>query len=56
MTMTGRPSATRSSSEEINWLEDHLGEDFVEFGWKSDKKIAIALRRLWKANDNRWPQ
>ena len=56
MGMTGRPSVIRPASEEISWLEDQLGKDFVEFGWKSDRKIAIALRRLWKANGNRWPQ
>lgn len=37
----------RPSGEHIKWLEKFLGRPFVEFGWKSDKKIAVALKRHW---------
>lgn len=55
MIMTDRPNVMRASGEEIDWLERHLGKEFEHIGWKSDKKIALALKRIWKYNGNRWP-
>lgn len=37
----------RPSGEHIQWLEGFLDRPFVEFGWKSDKKIALSLKRHW---------
>jgi hypothetical protein len=37
----------RPSGEHIQWLEGLLGRPFVEFGWRSDKQIALSLRRHW---------
>jgi len=37
----------RPSGEHIQWLEEFLGRPFAEFGWKSDKKIALSLKRHW---------
>lgn len=37
----------RPSGEHIQWLEEFLNRPFVEFGWKSDKKIALSLKRHW---------
>ena len=34
----------RPYAEHTQYLERFLGKPFVEFGWGSDKKIAIALR------------
>lgn len=38
----------RPEGKHIQWLEQFLGKPFVEFGWKSDKKIAIALKKYFE--------
>jgi len=38
----------RPGGEHIQWLERFLGKSFAEFGWRSDKKIAVALKKYWK--------
>lgn len=44
----------RPEGKHIQYLEQFLGKPFVEFGWKSDKKIAIALKNYWLKH-RRWP-
>ncbi|GAH76359.1 unnamed protein product, partial [marine sediment metagenome] len=35
----------RPNGEHIQWSESLLDEPFAEFGWKSDKKIAVAFEK-----------
>jgi len=56
MIMTDRPRIVFPAGQEICWLEDHLSKDFLELGWRSDKKVATVLAKLWKASGNRWPE
>ncbi|GAI33287.1 unnamed protein product [marine sediment metagenome] len=44
----------RPIGEHIQWLEQFLCKPFTEFGWGSDKKIAIALRNYWVKHRG-WP-
>ena len=37
----------RLYGEHIQWLEDFLGEPFEKFAWRSDKKIAMALKHYY---------
>ena len=34
-----------TGDEHIQYLEEVLGKPFSEFGWRSDKKIATALKK-----------
>ena len=54
MVMSDRPIGNRPAGEHIRWLELFLNKPFVEFGWGSDKKIAIALRNYWVKHRG-WP-
>lgn len=47
MVGTDRPVGTRPAGEHILLLEEIMGQPFVEFGWKSDKRIAIALEKYY---------
>jgi hypothetical protein len=55
MVQKERPSAIRPAGEHIEWLESFLGKPFSEFGWKSDKKIAIALKSYYEKH-GKWPE
>lgn len=44
----------RPDGEHIQYLERFLGKPFVEFGWRSDKKIATALKNYWLKH-KKWP-
>jgi len=45
----------RPHGEHIQWLESFLGKRFSEFGWKSDKKIATALKSYYEKH-GKWPE
>lgn len=44
----------RPHGEHIQYLERFLDKPFVEFGWKSDKRIATALKNYWLKH-RQWP-
>jgi len=44
MVQTDRPVGTRPAGEHILLLEEIMGQSFVDFGWESDKRIAMALK------------
>jgi len=45
----------RLYGEHIQWLEDQLGKPSDQFAWRSDKKIATALKSYYEKY-GRWPE